>query len=213
MSPNGSPPLRAAGRRQIRRNKPASGPGPDVRRRPRARSAGKAGAECHHDGLCGDQAAGTRDGQAKMRPSAIGQARSDDSGRFQIDAPRTASSRNHLIGAVALAPGYGAGWVELDPDVDRPDVDITLRPEQVIQGRLFDLNGRPVQGVTVMVQTMGRLVPADLANHRQESIDGPSFWWNTSEASASLAHAGGERCRRPIHHPRRGPRPPGYPHH
>ena len=75
-----------------------------------------------------------------MIPTAVGQARSDGSGRFQVDAPRTSSSRHHQVGAVAVAPGYGAGWAELDPDADQPVADITLRPEQVIQGRLFDVN-------------------------------------------------------------------------
>ncbi len=68
------------------------------------------------------------------------------------------------MGAVAIAPGYGAGWVELDPDADRPTADISLRPEQVIQGRLFDLIGRPVQGVEVRVQSMGRVIPGNLRN-------------------------------------------------
>ncbi len=122
------------------------------------------------------------EGFAKMTASPIGQAQSDGSGRFQIDAPRTESSRHYRTGAVAIAPGYGAGWIELDPDADRPDVDITLRPEQVIEGRLFDVNGRPAQGVTVVVQTMGRLVPANPATHRRESIDGPSFGWNAGNS-------------------------------
>ena len=59
--------------------------------------------------------------------------------------PRTSSARHHRFGAVAIAPGYGAGWVELDPDADQPAADIALRPEQVIEGRLFDVNGRPVR--------------------------------------------------------------------
>ena len=120
-------------------------------------------------------------GQARseqMSPKAIGQARSDGSGRFQVDAPRTSSSRNHHVGVVALAPGFGVGWAEFDPDVDQPAVDITLRPEQVIQGRLFDLNGRPVPGVEVALQNMGRVIPADRTIRRPDSIDGPWFWWN-----------------------------------
>jgi RNA polymerase sigma factor (sigma-70 family) len=112
-------------------------------------------------------------------PTAVGQARSDGSGRFQIDASRTSSSRHHQVGAVAVAPGYGAGWAELDPDAGKPVVDITLRPEHVIQGRLFDVIGRPVPGVEVMVQNMGRVIPANQASHRQESIEGPWYWWNT----------------------------------
>ena len=54
-----------------------------------------------------------------------------------------------MFGAVALAPGFGAAWVDLDPDAGQPKGDITLRPEQVIQGRLFDVQGRPAAGVEV----------------------------------------------------------------
>ena len=54
-------------------------------------------------------------------------------------------------------------------------MDITLRPQRLIQGRLFDVTGRPVQGVAVRVETMGRFIPANLATHRLETIDGPSF--------------------------------------
>ena len=76
-----------------------------------------------------------------------------------IDAPRTSSSRHEEFGAVALAPGYGVGWVELDPDDDQPTADITLRPEQVIHGRLFDVQGRPVPDVTVSVASIRRVLP------------------------------------------------------
>jgi protocatechuate 3,4-dioxygenase beta subunit len=112
---------------------------------------------------------------AGYTPEPIGTARSDAHGRFQADAPRTTSARHHLVGAVALAPGYGAGWVDLEADSERSKVDITLRSEQAIQGRLFDVNGQPVQGVAVRVATMGRFIPANLAAHRRETIDGPSL--------------------------------------
>jgi protocatechuate 3,4-dioxygenase beta subunit len=111
----------------------------------------------------------------EMKPSPIGQACSDDSGRFHVDVPRTSSSRHHRTGAVAIAPGYGAGWVEFDPDNDRPIADISLWPEQVIRGCLFDLAGRPVQGVDIRVQSIGRVLPGNRGAPRGE---GPSFWWN-----------------------------------
>jgi RNA polymerase sigma factor (sigma-70 family) len=114
----------------------------------------------------------------KRQPSAIAQARSDDSGRFQVDAPRTSSARHHKMGVVALAPGYGAGWVELEPNANQPNADISLWPEQVIQGRLFDLIGRPVQGVEVRVHSMGRVIPGTLDRERAYGMEGPSFWWN-----------------------------------
>jgi protocatechuate 3,4-dioxygenase beta subunit len=118
----------------------------------------------------------------KQMPSTIGQASSDDSGRFQVDAPRTSSARHHKMGAVATAPGYGAGWVELEPNADRPNADISLQPEQVIQGRLFDLIGRPVQGVEVRVQSMGRLTPENLAGQSRATPEGPTFGWKPAKA-------------------------------
>ncbi len=108
-------------------------------------------------------------------PAAIGQARTDDSGRFRIDATRTTSARHHRTGAVALAPGFGAGWVELDPDADRPAAEITLNPEQVIEGRLFDVNGLPVRDVEITVQAMGRVIPAKPDGTLPERFEGASF--------------------------------------
>ena len=120
---------------------------------------------------------GRGDRFAQMAPSSIGQAQSDESGRFRLDAVRTSSSIHEQAGAVAIAPGYGAGWVDLDLDADQPTADITLRPEQVIQGRLFDLQGRPVQGVSVSVAAMGRVLRDPEGDPDDYGLEGPDFLW------------------------------------
>jgi hypothetical protein len=91
--------------------------------------------------------------------SPIGDGRANASGRFRVDVPRTSSSRDEAFGVVALAPGQGVGWVNLDPDDDQPTADIALRPEQAIHGRLFDLQGRPVPDVTISVGVIRREDP------------------------------------------------------
>ena len=78
---------------------------------------------------------------------------------------RATSGRRHRPG-----PGFGAGWVELDPDDDQPSADITLPPEQVIHGRLFDLQGRPVPNVTLSVSSIRRVLPQDAARVRAASM-------------------------------------------
>jgi hypothetical protein len=88
---------------------------------------------------------------------------------------RTTTSRHYQVGAVAIAPGYGAGWVELDPDAGQPAADITLRPEQVIRGRLFDVQGRPAQGVDVSVESMGTIVAGSPDMTLNETV-GPYFF-------------------------------------
>ncbi len=116
--------------------------------------------------------------QDKSQPIPIGDARADGSGRFQLNAPRTSSARYDTVGAVALAPGYGVGCVELDPDADQPAADITLRQEHVIHGRLFDVQGRPIPDVAISVSGvnpdagLGRLT---LALARSEG--NVTFWW------------------------------------
>jgi hypothetical protein len=119
-------------------------------------------------------------GPEGLSPVVIGHADADGSGQFRLDAPRTSSSRNDEFMAVALAPGYSVGWAaELDPDANQPTAEIRLQPEQVIQGRLFDLQGRPAQGVTVSVSRILRILLRDSGNTdlgRRRS-EGPSYWW------------------------------------
>ena len=110
----------------------------------------------------------------------LADARADGSGRFRIDAPRTSSTRHEEFGAVAMAPGYGIGWVGLDPDDDQPTAEISLRPEQVIHGRLFDVQGRPVPDVTVSVRSIRSDLPRARASLHDRYIrrrsDGVYFW-------------------------------------
>ncbi len=95
-------------------------------------------------------------GSERPTLSEIGHVDADGSGRFRVDAPRTSSSRNDALLVIALAPGYGVGWLKVDADADEPAGEITLEPEQVIEGRLFDVQGRPVQGATVSVSSIER---------------------------------------------------------
>lgn len=108
-----------------------------------------------------------------MAPRSLGRAAGDESGRFRLDMPRISSSTHFSAGVAAMAPGYGVGWVDLDLDADQPAAEVALRPEQVIQGRLFDVHGRPAQGVRVSVEAMGRVphVPNDFP----DIVEGPFF--------------------------------------
>jgi len=107
-------------------------------------------------------------GFESLGPVVISHTRCDGSGRFRIDAPRTSSSRQDLLGITALASGFGIGWSELDPDAEQPTIDVALRPEQVIQGRLFDVQGQPARGVKVSI--------AFVLRSSQGEPDGPNFF-------------------------------------
>jgi hypothetical protein len=115
-------------------------------------------------------------GRKRLSPIPIGHVQTDPSGRFRLDAPRITSATHDELGAVAIAPGLGAGWVAIDRIADQVDAEIALRPEQVIQGRLFDLQGQPARDVTVSVSAIRRIVKRAEGSTPKRS-DGLSFWW------------------------------------
>jgi hypothetical protein len=119
-------------------------------------------------------------GSEGVFPTPVGHATSDGSGRFRLDAPRASSSQHAEFGATALAPGYGVGWAELDPDADQPTADITLQPEQVIEGRVVDAQGQPVPSVSVSVWAVLRVLPVPplrtAGGQFLDILEGPRRW-------------------------------------
>jgi RNA polymerase sigma factor (sigma-70 family) len=111
---------------------------------------------------------------ASLGQGPLGDDRTDAAGRFRIDSPRTSSTTHEAFGAVALAPGYGAGWVALDVGNHQPTADITLRPEKVVHGRVFDLHGKPVPNVMLAVASIRRLLPQEPAKARGR-LDGVAY--------------------------------------
>jgi RNA polymerase sigma factor (sigma-70 family) len=113
-------------------------------------------------------------------PLSLGNANCDASGRFRLDMPRITSATHYMVGAAAVAPGYGVGWVDLDVDVDVPAAEITLRPEQVIEGRLFDINGQFAEGVRVSIEAMGH--PQRGPEALPDGLEGGPYFWGGNYA-------------------------------
>ncbi len=65
----------------------------------------------------------------------------------------------------------------LDPDAEKPTADIALRPEQVIQGRLFDLQGQPARDVKLSVTAIRRVLNKGPNVAPRENLEGPAFLW------------------------------------
>jgi hypothetical protein len=133
---------------------------------------------------------------ASLGQSPLGDDRTDAAGHFRIDSPRTSSTTHEVFGAIALAPGYGAGWVALDVDIDRPTADITLRPEKVVHGRLFDLHGKPVPSVILTVASIRRVLAQEPAEARRRlggiaySFTNINFYNGLSARRATLSRCG-----------------------
>ncbi|HEV3115466.1 MAG TPA: sigma-70 family RNA polymerase sigma factor [Gemmataceae bacterium] len=86
--------------------------------------------------------------------------RSDGQGHFCLSAPPPSGKvllpvtppwPRDETALVVSAPGYGLAWRSLEGDFNPTNIPITLRREQIIHGRLIDLQGLPAAGVQVVV--------------------------------------------------------------
>jgi RNA polymerase sigma factor (sigma-70 family) len=96
----------------------------------------------------------------------LGLAKADADGRFRLRVARTSSLHFRSVLAVARRPGHGLGWLDLNPDAARPEAEVRLPPEQIIQGRFVDLQGNPAAGVTVRLKAVGKLAPGEFKGPR-----------------------------------------------
>ena len=91
------------------------------------------------------------------KKAPVATAKSGADGRFQIEfrksqLPEGVSTRGWQHAAiVAVAPGSGPAWAEFAEIPAGEDVDLQLVPDEPINGRVTDLEGRPIQGVRVEV--------------------------------------------------------------
>ncbi len=86
--------------------------------------------------------------------AVLGQTTADRAGRFRMTVPRTSSDAFFDLDVIAGATGFGMGWRQLNPDAESPEVEIRLRPELAVPGRLVDLRGQPAAGIAVSVEQL-----------------------------------------------------------
>jgi protocatechuate 3,4-dioxygenase beta subunit len=76
-------------------------------------------------------------------------ARTDDDGRFAFSARRDNLRSGRQI--VAVANGFGVAWAAADT-LGKGDIALRLARDQLVEGRILDLEGRPVSGGVVSPQ-------------------------------------------------------------
>jgi hypothetical protein len=86
----------------------------------------------------------------------LGQGTADGDGRFRVEASRASSTRFFHIYAIAgsTGPGTAFGCVKLATDAEQPVAEVHLQPEQVIRGKLVDVNGQPAAGVQLELDSV-----------------------------------------------------------
>jgi len=88
--------------------------------------------------------------------SLLGRGTTDADGRFRLEASRISADGFFEVHALAAAAGFGLGWARLNPDAEQPAAEIRLQPEQIIRGKLVDINGQPAARVELWTRSVGR---------------------------------------------------------
>jgi RNA polymerase sigma factor (sigma-70 family) len=110
---------------------------------------------------------------APYRLVLLGRGETGADGRFRLEAPRTSAAGYFSAHVMSAAPGSGIGWVDVNIGAPEPAAEIRLKPEQVIRGRLVDVNGQPAAGVELRVVSLS---PPQIDGELPDSLwasDGP----------------------------------------
>ncbi len=86
----------------------------------------------------------------------LGRGVSDGQGRFCVEALRTSADRFFEVHALVAVTGLSLSWHTLNPDAEQPAAELRVRSEQVIHGKLVDVNGQPAAGVELRISGIGR---------------------------------------------------------
>jgi RNA polymerase sigma factor (sigma-70 family) len=82
------------------------------------------------------------------RQEVLAQGKSDQKGQFRLKVGNASPDQFHWVHVLASAKGYGLGWQRVTWfGKIREAAVLHLPPEQVISGRLFDLQGLPAANV------------------------------------------------------------------
>jgi beta-lactamase regulating signal transducer with metallopeptidase domain len=77
-------------------------------------------------------------------------ATSSSDGHFDFDLQPDSFFGAFALQVVAVKPGYGPGWIDIAPSAASSDLTLTLAADDVpVEGRVVNLEGRPVAGATV----------------------------------------------------------------
>lgn len=95
--------------------------------------------------------------QGIQAPRLLATAQAGPDGRFRLEVPRASLDLFPVDRLLAHAEGFGLGLRTFDPGPDRQELTVRLTPDQVIRGRLVDLQGAPAAGVKVDVTLCGNL--------------------------------------------------------
>jgi protocatechuate 3,4-dioxygenase beta subunit/beta-lactamase regulating signal transducer with metallopeptidase domain len=112
----------------------------------------------------------------------------DAEGGFSVDVSESDFPMGlRTLPLLALHSDYAVEWLDVPEQGEIPQAEIVLYPEQVIQGRMIDTEGRPVAGAKVAVRSLGapkegNSLDAILVQRKNQ----PAIWMAARKLSAGV---------------------------
>ncbi|MEM9658693.1 MAG: hypothetical protein AAF961_10060, partial [Planctomycetota bacterium] len=102
----------------------------------------------------------------------------DATGGFSLEMAGASSETHHFVQLVARMDGYGIAWEKVNLDEVKPNVALQLAAEQPIRAQLVDLEGQPLAGVDLQVQSVAETTAARFTEDRIwfGAIQAPRAW-------------------------------------
>src|SRR5262249_55938523 len=92
-------------------------------------------------------------------PTILAKAQADADGQFRLTMRRLPREGYWGMEVIACGAGLGLGWHHLNEERDWTNPTIRLVREQILRGRLVDLQGQPAAGVQVHVIGLAAVIP------------------------------------------------------
>jgi hypothetical protein len=96
----------------------------------------------------------TRGGDLTPRDKNLGETTSNSDGQYELKLPDASATAYNSANLISRADGTGVAWRSLDLGGQSSEVTFNLVAEQVIRGRLVDIEGKPAAHVKMSIDNV-----------------------------------------------------------
>jgi protocatechuate 3,4-dioxygenase beta subunit len=107
-----------------------------------------------HVAVIGTRSRQERGGDLPSRSEVLAEDVTGDDGRFELKLSGISSKTHSWANVIARADNSGLAWRRIDPAARETEVSLELPAEQVIRGRLIDIEGQPAGAVRIAITSI-----------------------------------------------------------
>lgn len=107
-----------------------------------------------HVAVIGMRIQPARGGDLSPRGEVLAEGMTDEDGRYELTLAGVTSKTHANASAIARKEGLGVAWRRINLDAAKIDATFTLPAEELLRGKLIDLEGQPAAGVRLSLEAV-----------------------------------------------------------